>query len=149
FFLKYLNDHANLPNLTLEKILNEVGSDCVFFLKNKPAFVSQTGAELEEISFGIEGLYIVLIQPDISVSTIEAYSNCIPKGEHLDRTTLNDESTWKATLLNDFEQTVFSTYPELEQIKLELVRRGAMYASMSGSGSVIYGLFNEEQKLDW
>src|SRR5690606_28533908 len=55
FFLKYLNDHANLPNLTLEKILNEVGSDCVFFLKNKPAFVSQTGAELEEISFGIEG----------------------------------------------------------------------------------------------
>jgi 4-diphosphocytidyl-2-C-methyl-D-erythritol kinase len=120
-----------------------IGSDCPFFIECQPAFASGKGDILTPLGNILHGHYIVLVNPGILISTKEAYDRCIPvKPERsLFNLIKNPVSEWKEVIINDFEKTIFSSHPEIKEIKNELYGSGAFYSSMSGSGSTVYGIF--------
>jgi 4-diphosphocytidyl-2-C-methyl-D-erythritol kinase len=155
YTLKLLNFVFKL-NLTNEDLLSyaqKIGSDCMFFINNKPAFVSGKGEKIKEINLSLKDYYIVLIKPNINISTKEAYSEVDEnKKETTPLTCLSSLETldikyWKKELVNDFEEPLFKKYPLLRQTKEMLYEKGAIYSQMSGSGSTIYGLFEKEVDL--
>lgn len=123
----------------------KLGSDCPFFILNKPAFASGRGEVLRPIDMDIKGYTLVLVKPNCSVSTANAYAQVVSAipSSHLNELIHLPVSTWKGLVVNQFEQSVFPTYPEIEQIKNRLYEMGAVYASMSGSGSAVFGLFDD------
>jgi 4-diphosphocytidyl-2-C-methyl-D-erythritol kinase len=146
FTLKLLNQIHNLglnPS-KLKDLAATLGSDCPFFIENKPMLASGRGELLEPVSLSLKGLHLLLVRPDVHVSTAQAYSMVKPRkpqksiGEIISRPV----DTWKGDLKNDFEESVFKNYPQLAEVKKILYSHGALYASMSGSGSAIFGLFN-------
>jgi len=145
FTLQGLNSlmKLNLDNKTLLKYAEQIGSDCPFFIINKPAFASEKGNMLEEINLNLKGYFLVLIYPKIHINTAKAYSKITPQKPEVSLRELIKApiKNWKDTIKNDFEYFVFKDHPELEKIKSELYKLGAIYASMSGSGSAIYGIF--------
>lgn len=149
--LKLLNNI--FPNHHTEdavrKIAAELGSDCSFFMSDNAGYLNGVGAEIESFDFSLSGYHIALINTGIHVSTASAYKNCQPKLREDDlRDFIHaDVSEWKANLHNDFEDSVFKAHPSLKEIKDALYDAGATYASMSGSGSTIYGLFKESPSL--
>lgn len=151
FMLKLLNDTFSLGYTVpeLEQKAAEIGADCPFFIKNKPAFAKGTGNLLEEVDLDLSSYFFVLVKPDITVSTKEAYSLIspvppeIPLGEIIQKPV----SEWKGLLKNDFEPPIFKKYPEICRIKEQLYAKGAVYASMSGSGSSVYGFFEKETDI--
>jgi 4-diphosphocytidyl-2-C-methyl-D-erythritol kinase len=152
FTLKLVNQYCNL-NLTdkqLESYARQLGADCAFFIENKPKYCFAKGDEFEQIKIDISGKYIVLVNPNIHISTAEAYSGVVPKQAHKNiREIINQPiNTWKGNLYNDFETSLFPKYGLLPKIKTELYQLGANYASMTGSGATIYGLFDKEINLD-
>jgi 4-diphosphocytidyl-2-C-methyl-D-erythritol kinase len=155
YALKLLNFVFKL-NLTNEDLLSyaqKIGSDCMFFINNKPAFVSGKGEKIKEINLSLKDYYVVLIKPNINISTKEAYSEVDEnKKETTHLTSLSSLETldikyWKKELVNDFEEPLFKKYPLLRQTKEMLYEKGAIYSQMSGSGSTIYGLFEKEVDL--
>ena len=151
FTLKLLNSlfDLKLRNIQLQKYTERIGSDCSFFLLNKPAFATEKGNILNEVDLNLNGYFLVLIHPGIHVNTAIAYSNVTPKQPGKKLTELINASieNWKGKVVNDFEESVFRNHPELKVIKEELYTRGALYASMSGSGSAVYGIFRDEINL--
>lgn len=148
FFIKAINQLANL-GLSFGEIhhyARQLGSDCSFFVNNKPAFAIGKGDELEHIKLDLSGYYILLVFPGIFVSTAQAYAGVKPrKPEHkLEKDILKSPLFWKDLVTNQFEETVFKLYPELSEIKNTLYQNGSVYASMSGSGSTIFGIFEEK-----
>ena len=148
FMLKLLNEKFKL-NLSIEKLEEYaaiLGADCAFFIQNKPVFASGIGNIFEEINLSLKGYYLVLIKPDIFVSTKDAFANIIPmKPNHsLKEIIRMPVETWRATMKNDFEDSVFKKFPEIAAIKDKLYDMGAIYASMSGSGSSVFGIFREQ-----
>jgi 4-diphosphocytidyl-2-C-methyl-D-erythritol kinase len=130
----------------LEELAAMLGSDCPFFIRNRAVLASGRGEVFASIDLSLDGLFIVIVKPDINISTAEAYARVTPV---FGRPSLRDHilkpvSEWKYCLINDFEGPVFRDYPLLRDIKENLYREGAIYASMSGSGSAIYGLFEEK-----
>jgi 4-diphosphocytidyl-2-C-methyl-D-erythritol kinase len=155
YALKLLNFVFKL-NLTNEDLLSyaqKIGSDCMFFINNKPAFVSGKGEKIKEINLSLKDYYVVLIKPNINISTKEAYSEVDNnKKETTPLSSLSSLETldikyWKKELVNDFEEPLFRKYPLLRQTKEMLYEKGAIYSQMSGSGSTIYGLFEKEVDL--
>lgn len=146
--LRNLNN-LNLNDQQLSKYAEEIGSDCAFFLLNKPAFATEKGNRLTPVCLNLKGYFLVLIKPDIHVSTARAYSNITPKRptKSLPDLIKTPIENWKETVTNDFEKSVFAIEPELKNIKEELYNQGAVYASMSGSGSAIYGIFKNRVDL--
>jgi len=142
-----LNDlfQLRISNERLTQFARQLGSDCTFFLQNAPVFATNKGDVLEPVNLSLSGYYIILIKPPMFVSTAIAYSLVTPKKTrfHLPETLQNPVSEWRHTVINDFEEPVFSKFPEIGQIKEKLYSEGAVYASMSGSGSCVYGIFNE------
>ncbi|MBU2019249.1 MAG: 4-(cytidine 5'-diphospho)-2-C-methyl-D-erythritol kinase [Bacteroidetes bacterium] len=146
--LKGLNDffNLNISAVKLEELSAELGSDCPFFIESKPKLVKGRGEVLLKCDVNLSGYYLQLIQPGISVGTKEAFAGIKP----LERKSIEMEwfnahpSEWNGTMKNDFEETVFRQYPVLSQWKQKLYNNGAMYASMSGSGSTLFGLFETE-----
>ncbi|MDR2083632.1 MAG: 4-(cytidine 5'-diphospho)-2-C-methyl-D-erythritol kinase [Bacteroidales bacterium] len=134
--------NLNICNENLKKIAGMLGSDCTFFIDSKPAFASSRGEVLEEVDFNLNKKIIVKT-PDIHISTKEAYSLVTPNPDVPDLKTLvfDDIKTWRANIKNDFEEVIFPLYPEIAMIKEEMYANGAIYASMSGSGSAVYGIF--------
>lgn len=132
----------------LEEIALSLGSDCPFFLTHQPCAASGRGEELQPISFSIQGKYLLLVKPDIHISSAEAYRNVHPE-MHLHPAEILKQpiDTWKEQLVNDFEEWAFKAYPILKQIKDELYSAGAIYASMTGSGSAFYGIFEHEPHI--
>ena len=128
------------------KYASRLGSDCSFFVKNKPLFASEKGASFTNIKLDLSAYYILLIHPGFGISTAEAFANIIPKKPNVSILNLIQEpiANWKNTLSNDFEDTIFPVYPVLKNIKKQLYSDGAIYASMSGSGSSIFGIFKEK-----
>lgn len=125
-------------------LLKSVGSDCPFFLYDKPCLIQGTGDQITPIEIPqLKNLYILAVWPGIHSDTAKAYKNCKPNetGPLLSECVLQPLSEWKNFIFNDFEKTVFKVYPELDTIKKQMYDFGAVYASMSGSGSTIYGLF--------
>jgi len=147
FMLKLLNDKFRL-NLSTPQLLNyslQLGSDCPFFIINKPCFATGRGERLEEIPLDLSAYKIVLINPNIHVNTGWAFSQirpALPK-RNLKEIVSQPIATWKNELVNDFEEVVFAAHPRIKMIKEELYRQGALYAAMSGSGSTVFGIFNK------
>lgn len=149
FTLKLLDFLFNL-NLTEEQMLSfaaKIGSDCSFFVKNKPTYVFSKGEKSKDITLDLSGYHIVLVKPDLKISTKEAYSNVVPKHSNVDYENLPDIKDWKGVLKNDFEDSLFPKYPVLKQIKDTLYNNGAIYASLSGSGATVYGIFEKEIEI--
>jgi len=149
--LKLVNNiySLNISDIQMHKLAASIGSDCPFFIENKPAIAVGSGTELRPSTVDLNRFYIVIIKPPVSVSTAEAYARIRSYSD--DDIVVNalkrNIAEWKDFLINDFEEPVFKLYPALQQIKEMLYERGAVYASMSGSGSAIFGIFEEMPDL--
>lgn len=149
FALKALNElfELGLETQQLENYARKIGSDCAFFIKNEPVIAKGRGDELEPLSIhNIQGKYLILVCPNVHSNTAEAYSgviSCQPK-KNLKKTLSGEVGKWKNEVFNQFETTIFKKHPELHRIKQSLYESGAVYASMSGSGSAVYGIFDNE-----
>lgn len=147
FMLKMVSDlfGLNLPQKELEAEASKLGADCPFFIRNTPAFATGTGNILTPIEVDLSGYHLVLVKPQVHVHTGEAYQSITPRqpAVSVHEVVQQPVGSWKGILVNDFEESVFRLYPQIGEIKEELYRRGAVYASMSGSGSAVYGLFRE------
>ena len=152
FALKMLNDIAGL-GLTAEQLrgyASRIGADCAFFIDNTPAYATGIGDILTPTTCSIEGYHLVLVKPDIHVSTKDAYALVTPQKPQVALTEIATLPTqeWKGKMKNDFERSIFAKHPEMEKIKEDLYSMGAVYASMSGSGSSFFGIFKEEQDIE-
>lgn len=151
FLVKLVNQKFNL-GLSVEQMeayVRPLGADCAFFVKNKPTYAFAKGDEFEELSVDLSAYYLVLVKPPVHVSTAQAYSKVNVKQPS---TSLKDLihlplQDWQAHIFNDFEPSVFQQYPQIEQIKTKLYQAGAKFALMSGSGSSVFGIFENEVKL--
>ncbi|MFD2202367.1 4-(cytidine 5'-diphospho)-2-C-methyl-D-erythritol kinase [Shivajiella indica] len=133
-----------LDDFILEDYAAQLGSDCPFFIENKPKIATGRGEILEPVDVDLKGDYILLIKPPVHVGTKEAYAGVSPKKPETDlKSLLKDKGSWKEKLVNDFEASIFPQYPEIAEIKAKLYEMGAYYSAMSGSGSTVFGLFNE------
>lgn len=147
FMLRMLNHTFNL-DISQEKLLayaSVLGSDCPFFILNKPAFATGRGEIMNEINLNVKGLYLLLVKPSLEVSTASAFQNVVPQKPAVSLSELISlpVQDWKNNLVNQFESSVFPQYPAILDIKNQLYDMGAVYASMSGSGSCVFGLFND------
>ena len=152
YMLKLLNEKFNL-NITDEALSNyalQLGSDCPFFIYNKACHATGRGEIIQPIELDLSNFKLVLICPGIHVSTAAAFANI-----HIDEaispcSTLvqNPVATWKNTLKNDFETTVFKQHPILAEIKDQLYQAGATYASLTGTGSTVYGIFEKDAPIE-
>jgi 4-diphosphocytidyl-2-C-methyl-D-erythritol kinase len=147
FTLVMLNNlfKIGLPRQQLENFAGMLGADCPFFVFNKPALASGKGDQLMPVDTDLSGYKIVLVKPPVSVNTAQAYQLLTPHKSETPLSVIVSQpvTTWKARLLNDFEKPVFTLFPEISAVKQKLYDLGAHYASMSGSGSVVFGLFKE------
>jgi len=152
FFIKLLNDKFELGISwgEMHHYARQLGSDCSFFVANKPCFVEGRGDQSESLLLDLSGKHIVLVCPGLHVSTPDAYAGVHPKvsTSSLEENILKyPMSEWKGHIHNDFEDSVFIKYPTIKTIKEKLYSLGAVYASMSGSGSAVYGLFDKEANV--
>lgn len=145
FALKMLNNHfgLNLNDADLENFAAKIGADCPFFIRNKPVFAEGIGNEFQNIEIDLSEYHIIILKPPFSVSTAEAYRNIVPAKPkfslpEITRTAICD---WKYLVINDFEKSVFPKYPQIAELKELLYDLGASFASMSGSGSAVFGIF--------
>lgn len=149
FTMQMINEIAGL-GLNLQQLLQyaaQLGSDCPFFIINKPCYATGRGENLEEFELDLSGYSILLVNPGIHVNTGVAFSGIVPAiPEYSIKEILRQPvSQWKYKLQNDFEKTVFKAYREIVDIKDSLYQQGALYASMSGSGSTVYGIFEKDK----
>lgn len=150
--IKLLNEyfHLNMSIGEMEQYAANLGADCAFFIQNRPAYATGIGNILCPIQLSLEGYYLIVIKPEIFVSTAKAYSMIKPRipNIHLTDIIKTPIETWKDFMINDFEESVFNQYPEIGVIKESLYRQGALYASMSGSGASVYGIFSKEASIE-
>ena len=143
--IKLLNDKFSLGLSTerMEEYAVKLGADCAFFIRNKPVFATGIGNLFEPVELSLKGYHIILIKPDIFVSTRDAFAEIKPvrPAVSLKEIVKQRMETWKNSMKNDFEDSVFKKFPEIAAIKDELYDLGAVYAAMSGSGSSVYGIF--------
>ncbi|HTF82088.1 MAG TPA: 4-(cytidine 5'-diphospho)-2-C-methyl-D-erythritol kinase [Cytophagales bacterium] len=150
FVLKMVNEKfaLGLSIENLESYARRLGSDCAFFIEDKPKYCFQKGDEFIPIALDISPYFIVVIYPKLHISTAEAYAGVKPKASAYDLKTAIAApiDTWKHTIRNDFEDSIFPKYPTLGAIKDMLYEMGALYSSMTGSGSSLFGIF--KKKMD-
>lgn len=147
FALKMLNNFLGLgySTSTLQALARQLGSDCAFFIENKPVFCYEKGDFFEPTTLNLKGKYIYLVNPEIHISTAEAYSGITPRhwATPLKEAIQQPISEWKTSIKNDFEDKLLEKYPKIATLKNQLYESGAVYASMTGSGSTVYGIFEE------
>lgn len=148
--IKVLNESYDLglSPQEMERRVARLGADCAFFIRQRPAYATGIGDILSPISLSLKGWFLALIKPDIAVSTKEAYSKVTPRIPSADlRESLRQPvEAWRDCVSNDFEDSVFLHHPQIAAIKQTLYDMGAAYASMSGSGSSVYGLFKSPKE---
>ncbi len=152
FFIRLLNEKFELGISwgEMHNYARQLGSDCSFFVSNKPAFAEGKGDVYESIKIDLSAYHIALIYPNIHINTAKAYSGVKPKQptRSLENDILNlPIEDWENVIHNDFEDSVFLQFPEIKNIKKQLYLEGAVYAAMSGSGSTVYGIFKEATNL--
>jgi 4-diphosphocytidyl-2-C-methyl-D-erythritol kinase len=151
FMLKLLNKKFDL-SLSEKQLINyslQLGSDCPFFILNKPCFATGRGEILEQTKLDLSEYKFLIVQPPIHISTAWAFLTIKPlrPAKSIKQIIQQSISTWKAELINDFEKPVFTKYAEIKNIKEKLYEAGAIYASMSGSGSAVFGIFKIEKAI--
>ncbi|ALO48787.1 4-(cytidine 5'-diphospho)-2-C-methyl-D-erythritol kinase [Hoylesella enoeca] len=151
FTLRMLNKlfDLNLTNEKMQQYAAKLGADCAFFITARPAYATGIGDHLspiDELAKQLHNYYIVIVKPDVAISTREAYTSLVPSRPNTCCRDIVREpiEQWREMLSNDFETPILSRYPELSAIKVALYNAGAVYAQMSGSGSAFFGLFKEE-----
>lgn len=155
FMLQLLNHKFKL-GISLDKQMEyaqQLGSDCPFFLSNKPCVATGRGEFVEEINLDLSAYKFLIVVPDIPINTGWAFAQLKlespkPQSGKIKEAIFQPVELWNDLLVNDFEKIVFSKYPEISLIKEMLYEAGAIYASMSGSGSAVYGIFKNETEID-
>ena len=152
FTLKALNEifHLSIPNKTLKRLAEKIGSDCPFFIDNKPSLAWEKGNQTQPIDMPLKGMHLILIIPNIQIDTKTAYQGIIPQKnkKSLDEIVRHEPiDHWHKSITNDFEKSLYPKYPELKKIKSLLIEKGALFASLSGSGSAMYGIFDKKPQL--
>jgi 4-diphosphocytidyl-2-C-methyl-D-erythritol kinase len=152
YFIRALNETFELGLAwgEMHHYAKQLGSDCSFFISNRPAFASGKGDLLESMDLSLKGYFLVLVCPPVHVSTAEAYGGVRPELTEFDLesyVTGHPPEAWKDIVRNDFETSIFHKHPDLAAIKENLYSKGAVYASMTGSGSAVYGVFRSPVDL--
>ncbi|MEC3878850.1 4-(cytidine 5'-diphospho)-2-C-methyl-D-erythritol kinase [Parapedobacter sp. 10938] len=151
FLLKLANEHfgLGLDEVQLMGYARQLGADCAFFIRNMPTLASGIGDILEDVAIDLSSYHIVLVKPNIHISTATAYGMVTPRPADRPLATAIEMpvTTWRDNIVNDFEAGIFSEYPEISAVKAFLYDKGAVFAAMSGSGSSVYGLFEEPVTL--
>ncbi len=149
--LRAINKRFNLliSDSGLKTYALELGSDCPFFIDSVPSLAAGRGEILSPVKPVLEGYHIILINPGIHLSTREAYLNSHPGApdKSLQQIISYDIPKWKKLIKNDFEDFAFNVYPQIGDIKRALYKSGAVFSSMTGSGSTVYGIFEDEPKV--
>lgn len=153
FALQLLNDKFQLK-LTTEQLANyalQLGSDCPFFILNKPCFATGRGEIMQPINLDLSAYQIVIINPKIHIGTGWAFGNITPQKpqKSIQQIIQQPIPTWRDELVNDFEKPAINQYPEIGYIKETLYQYGAVYSSMTGSGSTVFGLFDKQKKIQF
>ena len=151
FMIKLVNQEfeLNLSIAGMQELAGKIGADCPFFIENKPTFAFGKGDNFSPVEMSLSGSFAVIIKPDVNVSTASAYAGIIPQKPAVGVNEVINLpiEKWKEILKNDFEESVFKKHPEIGIIKDLLYKNGALYASMSGSGSAVYGIFGKKVDL--
>lgn len=151
FMLKLINAKFELgaTDNELAGLATKLGADCPFFIYNRPLFASGIGEVFEDIDLSLNGFNLVLVKPHIHVSTKDAFALVNPKLPEISLKEIVKHSVteWRNVMANDFEKSIFPKYPTIEAIKQKLYDLGAVYASMSGSGSAVYAIFENKPNL--
>jgi 4-diphosphocytidyl-2-C-methyl-D-erythritol kinase len=151
FMLRLMNDFysLNMRGEALEGMAATLGADCPFFIRNTPVYATGTGATFESLSFSLKGYYACVVIPGIHISTAEAYRRVTPRipGVSLKEVVKTPVAGWKDVMKNDFETSLLPSCPTIGAIRDQLYASGALYASMSGSGSAVFGLFDRNVSL--
>ena len=147
FMLNLLNNYAqlNIPASELEELAAQIGADCAFFVQSKPVFATGIGNVFEPVNLSLDAYQISIVKPEVHVSTKDAYANIVPQQPKISLKEIIQlpVEEWKHTMVNDFEESVFSKYPQIQTVKEDMYQQGALYASMSGSGSAVFGIFKK------
>lgn len=151
FTLTLLNQKFQL-GLSTHQLMNyalQLGSDCPFFILNEPCFAEGRGEKLQPISLDLSAYQFIIINPGIHINTGWAFSNIEIKqpAKSVKEIITQPVDTWKNEMVNDFEEPVFQSHPEIRSIKEKLYSQGAVYASMTGSGSTVFGIFKNEKDI--
>lgn len=148
FMINLLNDFFDLRlNVsTRESYAADLGSDCPFFIDNQPKLVTGRGEDMRPHALNLKGWYLALVSPHIHISTAEAYAGIQPVRATMNLKDLTDDvSSWSEMgVVNQFENAIVNRHPEIGEVKDDLYKAGAVYVSMTGSGSSVYGLFREK-----
>lgn len=146
YTIRLMNSYLGLglDDEQMEGYCRRLGSDCAFFIRNKPVFAYGRGDQFKPLQLDLSAYHIVLIKPPVHVSTAEAYAGVVPAKPEASLESLLSlpPEQWKGVVHNNFERSVFARFPSIAILKEELYAKGAVYASMSGSGSSVYGIFN-------
>lgn len=150
FCLAMLNEVCGdvFSDSELASMALHLGADCPFFIYNRPSFAEGVGEVLTPVEIDLKGNWLLIVKPEVSVSTKEAFAGITPKTPGFDLRFLPHLplEKWRGKVVNDFEESLFPLHPELGELKASLYDAGAVYASMSGSGSAMYGIFSDEDK---
>ncbi|MCD8029932.1 MAG: 4-(cytidine 5'-diphospho)-2-C-methyl-D-erythritol kinase [Bacteroides sp.] len=153
FMIRLLNTRFDLgvSDPDMERYASTLGADCAFFIRNSPTLARGIGNEFSPLPLSLKGYGICIIKPDIFVSTREAFARIRPHDpqQSLQQILSRPMEDWKHHLVNDFEESVFPQYPQIAAIKDFLYEQGAIYASMSGSGSSVFGIFSPASPLPY
>lgn len=142
--------HLNISKKEIENLALELGSDCPFFSENKPKLINGRGEIMSAVNLDLSGYFLLLVNPKIHISTKEAYKNLqlsVKSHSSSPKNIINKPiEDWGNYLKNDFEEYSFNVYPEIGFIKDEMYKKGALYASMTGTGSTVYGIFEKTNR---
>lgn len=151
YALRLLNSifDLKLPTEQMRGYAAQLGSDCAFFVGDEPMIGTGRGEILTPVSVNLSGYSLVLVKPNVHVSTKDAYAGLSPKKplRAIKEILARPVADWQRMLVNDFEPNVFQKFPEIEQIKKRLLELGASYACMSGSGATVFALFEKPASL--
>lgn len=153
FMLKSVNDlfKLNISSGDLETMASHLGADCAFFIRNKPMLARGKGNDFSPVSLDLKGYWVAIVVPPYHIGTAEAYRNIQPRQpqKNIQDIVQKQPDQWQNHLVNDFEANAFILHPEINEIKVALYEKGALYASMSGSGSAVYGIFRQQPEMAW
>jgi 4-diphosphocytidyl-2-C-methyl-D-erythritol kinase len=148
YMIRLLNEtfELGLTSEQMQQYAARLGADCAFFIESRASYAEGIGELLQPIDLDLSGWHIGVVRPDIPVPTKEAFSRIHPHYPALNcrEAVMQPVETWRDTLTNDFEESVFALHPEIGNVKELLYKMGATYAAMSGSGSALFGLFKEQ-----